>query len=106
MLCCPDVDFGFAAAGYTMQEQGMEATRVADCIKRTRLIGGQNNGCAARKMGSDPSRETVIIVLGGIPLRERGQTPFSFPLTFKMFRQDPWWKSSFQNFPDRRHVIV
>src|SRR2546426_4732153 len=28
------------------------------------------------KMGSDPSRETGYIDVDGIPLRERGQTPF------------------------------
>ena len=28
-------------------------------------------------MGSDPSRETGFIVTVGIPLREKGQTPFS-----------------------------
>jgi GT2 family glycosyltransferase len=29
------------------------------------------------KMGSDPSRETGLISITGIPVRERGQTPFS-----------------------------
>jgi hypothetical protein len=30
--------------------------------------------------GSDPSRATGYIILGGIPLRERGQTPFPLSL--------------------------